>query len=123
MKGSIPSDEVDLHLGRQLRLLRVQQGLSQTDLGQLLGVSYQQIQKYEAGSNQIAPARLVHVCAHFGVPISYFFESAPGMPAAGSLRAPPAVELPRGAESLASLDPAILKQLLKLADAIVRRDD
>jgi transcriptional regulator with XRE-family HTH domain len=60
-------------------------GLSQTELGKRLGVTYQQIQKYEHGTNALAADRLAQVAEVLSVPISYFFE---GLGTIGSSRAP-----------------------------------
>jgi len=66
--------KTDVHVGRRLREARIAQGLSQTALGQELGVSFQQIQKYERGLNRIGSSRLWDVSNILGVPVSYFFE-------------------------------------------------
>lgn len=54
---------VDEAVGVRIREMRIKRGMSQTDLGKLLGVTFQQIQKYEAGTNSIALARLPDLCA------------------------------------------------------------
>ena len=66
--------KTDVHVGRRLREARIAQGLSQTALGQELGVSFQQIQKYERGIDRISVGRLVHLAHVLEVPITYFFE-------------------------------------------------
>ncbi|GGD88029.1 hypothetical protein GCM10011390_03510 [Aureimonas endophytica] len=68
------SNPIDVHVGNRLRLLRLQKGLTQEDLGTLVGVSYQQIQKYETGSNRISASRLYLISCQLGVGPEYFFE-------------------------------------------------
>jgi len=70
--------QVDVHVGKQLRGLRVSKGLSQTDLGKALGLSFQQVQKYENGSNRVSASKLYDISQFLGVPLSYFFHGLPG---------------------------------------------
>ncbi len=65
---------VDVHVGGRVRLRRNLLGKSQTDLGNALGVTFQQIQKYERGTNRIRASRLYQLCHVLDVPIEYFFE-------------------------------------------------
>ena len=65
---------VDVHVGGRVRLRRTLLGMSQTDLGKALGLSYQQIQKNERGTNRIGSGRLYQLCHILDVPIEYFFE-------------------------------------------------
>ena len=68
---------VDVHVGARLRIKRRLLGVSQTELGNALGLTYQQIQKYENGSNRVSASRLYQVASIFGVPIMSFFEDMP----------------------------------------------
>ncbi|NEO17852.1 helix-turn-helix transcriptional regulator [Moorena sp. SIO3E8] len=68
------ASEKDAHIGRRLLQARVSQGLSQDDLGSMVGVSFQQIQKYEKGLNRIGSGRLWDLSVALNVPIVYFFE-------------------------------------------------
>ncbi|MCG8357865.1 MAG: helix-turn-helix domain-containing protein [Kiloniellales bacterium] len=70
-------DPIDLYVGRRLELARRMAGLSQMALGQELGLSFQQIQKYEKGTNRIAASRLFRLSSRLGVPVSFFFEDLP----------------------------------------------
>jgi transcriptional regulator with XRE-family HTH domain len=65
---------VDAHVGNRLRERRILLGLSQTRLGESLGLSFQQIQKYERGIDRISVGRLVHLAHVLEVPITYFFD-------------------------------------------------
>jgi transcriptional regulator with XRE-family HTH domain len=76
---------IDVHVGTQLRLRRLIVGLSQEELGSRLGISFQQIQKYETGANRISAARLFEISRELDVPISWFFKDLPaeeGQPSA-----------------------------------------
>ncbi len=68
------SHPVDVHVGRRLKQIRTLRRMSQTDVARKLNLSFQQIQKYEIGSNRIAASRLYDLSNVLGVPTSYFFE-------------------------------------------------
>lgn len=68
------SHPVDIHVGKKLKQLRTLRRLSQTEVAQQLNLSFQQIQKYEIGSNRIAASRLFELAKTLGVSPSYFFE-------------------------------------------------
>ncbi|RMF39991.1 MAG: XRE family transcriptional regulator [Alphaproteobacteria bacterium] len=68
---------VDVHVGRRLRLRRMMIGMSQEKLGNALGLTFQQIQKYEKGSNRVGASRLYDLARALGVSVSYFFEDLP----------------------------------------------
>ena len=65
---------MNAQVGRRIRIRRLSLNLSQPQLARLLGVSFQQIQKYETGSNTITASRLYELSWHLNVPIQYFFE-------------------------------------------------
>ncbi len=66
---------VDLHVGLRIRAARLAAGLSQERLGNALGVTFQQVQKYEKGANRVGAGRLSDIARVLSVPVSYFFES------------------------------------------------
>jgi len=66
----------DTELGKRIRLRRVEQGLSQDDLGKALGVTFQQVQKYEKGVNRVGAARIQQIATTLDVPVSFFFDDA-----------------------------------------------
>ncbi len=68
----------DRHVGNRVRMRRKMQGMTQEKLGEALGVTFQQVQKYEKGTNRIGASRLQHIASIQQVPISFFFEGAPG---------------------------------------------
>lgn len=65
---------VDVHVGQRVRERRVLLGMSQQKLGEALGITFQQVQKYERGANRISSSRLFCLSETLDVPISYFFE-------------------------------------------------
>ena len=65
---------VDIHVGERLRMARMFKNVSQTDLGDHLGITFQQVQKYENGSNRLSSSKLYESAQYLGVPISFFFE-------------------------------------------------
>jgi transcriptional regulator with XRE-family HTH domain len=65
---------VDTHVGKRLRLRRTILGMSQEELAKNLGITFQQVQKYEKGVNRIGSSRLFDIAQVLGVPVSFFFE-------------------------------------------------
>jgi transcriptional regulator with XRE-family HTH domain len=65
---------IDIHVGRRLRLRRTLLGMSQERLGELLGLTFQQVQKYERGANRIGSSRLFELGQILDVPVSFFFD-------------------------------------------------
>lgn len=76
MQRKLP-DPVDRHVGARVRARRVLAGISQVQLGAALGVTFQQIQKYENGTNRISASKLQDIGTTLGVPAAYFFMGAP----------------------------------------------
>ncbi len=73
-RGSTAYNPIDVHVGARLRARRTLVGLSQTALGDAMGISFQQQQKYEGGSNRISASRLYDVSKLLDIDISYFFD-------------------------------------------------
>jgi transcriptional regulator with XRE-family HTH domain len=69
---------IDKHVGSRVRMRRVLIGMSQEKLGEALGLTFQQVQKYEKGTNRIGASRLQQISTILGVPVSFFFDGAPG---------------------------------------------
>src|SRR4029077_3697481 len=65
---------VDLHVGARIRLRRRMQGVSQEKLADALGLTFQQVQKYERGANRVSASKLYEIPAALRSPISYFFD-------------------------------------------------
>ncbi len=73
----------DIHVGSRIRLRRNMLGMSQEKLGENLGITFQQIQKYEKGTNRVGASRLQAIASIFGVPVGFFFEDLPGQEGSG----------------------------------------
>lgn len=68
---------IDRHVGSRVRMRRMMVGMSQEKLGDALGLTFQQVQKYEKGTNRISASRLQHIASILGVTIAFFYEGAP----------------------------------------------
>jgi len=68
---------IDKHVGSRVRMRRMMLGMSQEKLGDALGLTFQQVQKYEKGSNRIGASRLQHIAQILQVPVSFFFDGGP----------------------------------------------
>ena len=101
-------DEIDIEIGKRLRQARVAAGLTQTELGVQLGISFQQIQKYEKGRNRIGGGRLYRIARMLGVKITYFFDGVEPLLDAGAV--------PAGTNELAAIDNRTIRAAHVLAN-------
>lgn len=90
-------DQVDAHVGDRIRTRRRELTQSQDSLAELIGVSFQQVQKYEGGKNRVSASALVKIASAQGVPVAFYFEGL-------GLRADIASMSPEAAETRAWLD-------------------
>ncbi len=67
----------DVEIGRKIRALRLERGLSQEELGRAVGITFQQIQKYERGANRVAAARLQQLADALDVAVTFFYRDEP----------------------------------------------
>jgi transcriptional regulator with XRE-family HTH domain len=74
---------IDKHVGSRVRMRRMMLSMSQEKLGDALGLTFQQVQKYEKGTNRIGASRLQQISNILQVPVSFFFEGAPHVPGTG----------------------------------------
>ncbi len=125
---------IDVHVGARLRRRRTLSGMSQTTLGDAIGLTFQQVQKYERGANRISASRLFGLSWVLDVPIEYFFDDMPAAVAAsspaqggGKAKKPPSYEPdPMHKQETLELvrayykitDPEIRKRLRELAKAL-----
>jgi transcriptional regulator with XRE-family HTH domain len=79
MAKKVPNP-IDKHVGSRVRMRRMMLGMSQEKLGDALGLTFQQVQKYEKGTNRIGASRLQQISLILQVPVSFFFEGAPPPP-------------------------------------------
>lgn len=70
---------IDVHVGARVRLRRTMLGISQEKLGREIGLTFQQVQKYEKGINRIGASRMVQICRALSAQPAWFFEGAPDM--------------------------------------------
>src|ERR1700739_2445091 len=113
----------DKHVGSRVRMRRMMLGMSQEKLGDALGLTFQQVQKYEKGTNRIGASRLQQISQILQVPVAFFFDGAPSAP--GSARADGMGEAPSPAyvsDFLATSDGlALTKAFMRIEDAKLRR--
>ncbi len=120
-RGTGNPHPIDVHVGARVQQCRVLLGLTQTDLGDAAGLSYQQVQKYERGANRIGASRLCELSRVLDVPIIYFFEDMPT-----AVAAIPSAPKRRGkAKKLAryELDPIANRETLGLVRAFYKIED
>src|SRR5712692_1757117 len=72
--GSKKPDLIDVEVGQRIRIQRLAAGLSQTELGERIGVTFQQVQKYEKGANRVGAGRLTKIARVLNIPVSSFFD-------------------------------------------------
>jgi transcriptional regulator with XRE-family HTH domain len=76
---------IDVHVGSRIRMRRQLINMSQERLGELLGITFQQVQKYEKGSNRISASRLFYAARTLGVPVQFFYDGLPDVDNPGGL--------------------------------------
>lgn len=123
-RGSRKPNPIDAHVGTRVRLRRMLLGMSQEKLGEHLGLTFQQVQKYEKGVNRIGASRLFDLARVLGVPVQFFYDEAPADHGETAL-APGFGERPTESyvvEFLSTREGLELnKAFVKIADARVRR--
>ena len=111
----------DKHVGSRVRMRRMMLNMSQEKLGEALGLTFQQVQKYEKGTNRIGASRLQQISSILQVPVSFFFEGAPsvGEPIPRMSEAPSPSYI---SDVLATSDRlALTKSFMRITDAKLRR--
>jgi len=123
-RNSRKPNPIDAHVGTRVRLRRMLLGMSQEKLGEHLGLTFQQVQKYEKGVNRIGASRLFDLSRVLGVPVQFFYDEAPADVIVGS-EAPGFSERPAESyviEFLSTREGLELnKAFVKIADPRVRR--
>jgi len=114
---------IDKHVGSRVRMRRMMLGMSQEKLGDALELTFQQVQKYEKGTNRIGASRLQQISHILQVPVAFFFEGAPhiaGSPSPQDLDGAPSPAYV--AEFLATADGlSLTKAFMRIPDAKLRR--
>ncbi len=119
-RSGIPNP-VDIHVGTMVRTRRTLLALSQTQLADLLGITFQQVQKYESGVNRVSASRLVDLSAILGVKISYFFDTLPSNIAKQSPRL--LTSTPTDTKQQVKGNISMSREFLELARVYYRIDD
>ena len=118
-----PPNPVDRHVGSRVRMRRIMLGMSQEKLGEGLGLTFQQIQKYEKGTNRIGASRIQQISEILQVPVSFLFEGSPGSSSAKSFGEAPSptyvADFLATSEGLALIRAFTLIPDIKLRRAIV----
>jgi transcriptional regulator with XRE-family HTH domain len=110
---------IDRHVGSRVRMRRVLAGMSQEKLGDALGLTFQQVQKYEKGTNRIGASRLHQLANVLGVPVAFFYEEAPVAAGAG-LAEPDAPEYV--ADFMSTTEGLqLMKAFVRISDGRIRR--
>jgi transcriptional regulator with XRE-family HTH domain len=111
---------IDVHVGSRVRLRRTLLGMSQERLGDAIGLTFQQVQKYERGANRIGASRLYDLSRVLDVPVSFFFDDlSPGATRAVA----PDAEPPESGTARGEADPLMRRETLELVRAYYRIPD
>ena len=110
-------DPTDVHVGSRVRLRRNMMGLSQEKLGEALGLTFQQVQKYERGANRVGASRLWELSGILDVPVQFFFDTA------DPVRAAPLGGFAEGAQETFDADPLHRRDTRELIGAYYRIDN
>ncbi len=110
-------DPTDVHVGSRVRLRRNMMGLSQEKLGEALGLTFQQVQKYERGANRIGASRLWELSGILDVPVQFFFDTA------DPVRAAPLGGFAEGAQETFDADPLHRRDTRDLIGAYYQVDN
>ena len=127
-RKSAAFNPIDVHVGNRVKIRRKLLGMSQTVLGDSIGLTFQQVQKYERGANRISASRLFELSQVLDVPVAFFFDDMPeeiaGRPGAGTqdiniLGSSGALELVRAYIRIPSRD--VRRSMRNLAKAIAKQ--
>lgn len=121
---------IDIHVGARIRTQRKLTGMSQTQLANQLGITFQQVQKYEKGTNRVGSSRLARIAEVLGVQISFFFENDPSFagkdfdplvdadPIFGFINTKDGLELNKA--FVAIKDDRIRRSIIKMAETVAK---
>ncbi len=127
--GPIPAgrpgvpNPIDIHVGSRMRMRRIMLGMSQQKLGEALGLTFQQVQKYERGTNRVGASRLWDLSNVLDVPITFFFEDMPSDVAGNSPRLRAGLSEEPVPEVDFEPDPMAKRETLELARAYYKIKD
>ncbi len=122
---------MDAHVGLRIRMARMAKGASQTELGRHLGVTFQQVQKYEKGVNRVGAGRLSDIARFLSVPVTFFYEgsnvsgdaqtSERLLALTRALNSEEGMKIARALERIS--DPLLKRRVVRLVQAIAYRTD
>ncbi len=104
VRSASPTDAI---IGERIRVLRTRQKMSQAELGDALGVSFQQVQKYEKGMNRVGTKRLIQIADHLECPVGYFYDGLTG------------AEKPRSEHATAFAEYAASREGVSIIEALI----
>lgn len=105
-----PERTIDDYVGERIRQRRTELGLTQEELGKLLSLSYQQVQKYETGANRVSAGRLYEIARELGIGVAYFFD--------GYEKSGATAPLPHGGHNRAAIE--LVRNFLEIEDENLR---
>ena len=124
------ANPIDAQVGNRVRIRRMLIGMSQEKLGDLLSLTFQQVQKYEKGVNRIGAGRLFEIARILGVPIDFFYDGVASSADTLASAAPPVMEFVSSGEglqlSLAFMkikDPKVRKRVLDLVKSLADEEE
>jgi transcriptional regulator with XRE-family HTH domain len=117
---TVAADPIDIHVGRRIKLRRALLRISQEELAQDIGITFQQVQKYESGANRVSASRLYDICRVLNCPITYVFDDI--KPEDMGVRPMPGARHPRETEEVLEVetDPMQRTETLQLVRAYWR---
>ncbi|CAN7655937.1 helix-turn-helix transcriptional regulator [Rhizobium sp. LjRoot30] len=123
---------IDVQVGERIKARRRAIGMSQERLGQALGITFQQVQKYEKGTNRVGASRIMNIATTLGMPVSHFFPEHPGVsnaPLSGPAGSDELVSFLTTVEgrmlntAFARVDGALKRMIVSLVVAIARAEE
>ena len=126
-RGTGVPDPVDVHVGTRIRTRRLLLGMNQETLATALGLTFQQVQKYEGGANRVSASRLAEMAEVLGVPVAYFFRDLEAAGDAGTtdeqeiremMQRPEAIELIRWYYAIT--DSGVREQFLEMVKTVAQ---
>jgi len=110
-------DSIDRHVGQRIKAKRILENMSQERLARALGISYQQLQRYESGKGRLPCSMMYRAAEALGVPVGFFFEQMPGTSDAPTGRQPDKAAL-SAARNLQAVEPNTRECLMRLIDVL-----
>ncbi|MDR2646182.1 MAG: helix-turn-helix domain-containing protein [Holosporaceae bacterium] len=117
LEAKLPKDSIDLHIGKQVKARRFFLGISQEKLGNYLGVTFQQIQKYEKGTNRISAGTLFNIANILNIDVNYFYKGYQQVPSLSEESKP----VYNSDQSKSKETSELLRSFYKITDVTIRK--